>query len=272
MGFKDKVALVTGAARNVGKAIALRYAQAGAHVYLNDIQADTLAEITRDWTQEGLRVSTAVADISDIDAMQAVVDRIESEQGRLDILVNNALVRVKDGRDRGPFLTVPLDAWHEFISRNLDGIFLTTQLAARVMARKETGSIINISSNGAILSHRQTLAYDTMKGGLEAFTRCAAVDLAPWNIRVNTLRPIAVQEQAPPGSDEEARQREMGKMVPMGRICWPTDVAAAAMFLASDEAKFITGQDFNIDGGMLEQSRPPELDITPPVGPGDISF
>ena len=265
-----KVALVTGATRSVGKGIAYEFAQNGAHVLVNGRDRKTIDPIVLQWSKQGLSVEAAMGDISDAGTMQSLVENIAQRHGSLDILVNNAVVHLHKG-ERGPFLNVSAEGWREFMARNLDALFFTTQYAARVMAKQRCGSIINISSNGAIQAHRQRIAYDSFKGALEAFTRAVAVDLAPWNIRVNTVRPCAVWDQPPSGSEKEALDIRLGAMIPMGRIARPADVAWAAVFLASDRAEYITGQCLNVDGGMLEQSRPPELELEPVVGPDDLN-
>jgi NAD(P)-dependent dehydrogenase (short-subunit alcohol dehydrogenase family) len=266
-----KVALVTGATRSVGKGIACEFARHGAHVLVNGRNRQTIDPVVLQLSNQGLSVEAAAADISDACAMLSLVENIVKRHGSLDILVNNAVVHLNKG-ERGPFLGVSAEGWQEFMARNLDALFFTTQYAARTMAKQRRGSIINISSNGAVQAHRQRIAYDSYKGALEAFTRAVAVDLAPWNIRVNTVRPCAVWDQPPSGSEKEALEIRLGAMVPMGRIARPADVAWAAVFLASDKAEYITGQCLNVDGGMLEQSRPPELELEPVVGPGKLNL
>ncbi len=260
MKLEGKVALVTGAARNVGKGVSLGFLREGARVFMNDIDSDALNLLAEQWRKDGYQATPLPGDISDPATISAVVQGILDDYGRLDILVNNAVVHPGRG-ERGPFLTVTGIGWREFMARNLDALFILTQRAARAMAKRRCGSIISISSNGAVQAHRQRIAYDSLKGALEAFTRAIAVDLAPWGVRANAIRPIAVRETPPPGSDEEALTRRLGAMVPMGRIASPGDVAALAAFLASDDSEFITGQVINVDGGMLEQSRPPQLEL-----------
>lgn len=271
MILKGKVALVTGAARNVGRGIALRFAREGAHVVLNDIDADGIDRLVALCEKEKLSIGPALADCSEGDAMREVIDRAARERGSLDVLVNNAVIHAHKG-ERGVFLKVTAQGWREFTRRNLDALFFTTQHAARVMAKQRRGSIINISSNGAVQAHRQRIAYDTVKGAVEAFTRAAAVDLAPWGVRVNALRPCAISDEQPPGSEKEKLYRRLGEMIPMGRIARPADAAWAAVFLASDEAEFVTGEVINIDGGMLVQSRPPQMEIEPVPGPDDLDL
>jgi 3-oxoacyl-[acyl-carrier protein] reductase len=271
MILKGRVALVTGAARNVGKGVALRFAREGARVIANDVNAQALSEMVDSARRDGLDIVPAVADIADGEAVARMVADAVDRFGAVDVLVNNAVIHPNRG-ERGPFLTVPPEGWHDFLTRNLDALYLVTSAVARIMAKNRRGSIVNISSNGAILAHRRSIPYDTLKGALEAFTRALAVDLAPWQVRVNALRPIAVAEPAPPGSDADARHRRMSEMVPLGRIARPSDVAGACVYLASDDAAFVTGQVWNIDGGMLEQSRPPQLEIDPVVRPEDIDL
>jgi len=272
MLLKGKVALVTGAARNVGRGIALRLAREGAHVLLDDIESAALEGLAAQCRADGLSVHPVLADISNPTAVQSMFKQALKEFGGLDILVNNAVIHTPSKAERGPFLRVRAAAWNEFLSRNLDALFYTSQAAAKIMTRCRRGSIINISSNGAVQAHRQRLAYDTFKGALESFTRALAVDLAPWNVRVNALRPCAVADAPAPGTPAEVRDRRLGAMIPLGRIARPADVAWAVVFLAADDAAFITGQIFNIDGGMLEQSRPPELELEPVIKPEDLDL
>ncbi|HEX9926506.1 MAG TPA: SDR family oxidoreductase [Anaerolineae bacterium] len=271
MLLNDKVALVTGAAGNVGRGLVKGLARHGAHVIMNDINAEGLETLAAECRTQGWSVSPALADLCDGEAMQAVVDRAVADHGSLDILVNNAIIYPHKGEE-GPFLTITAAGWREFMSRNMDALFFTTHAATRVMARQRRGSILNMSSNGAILAHRQLIAYDALKGAVDAYTRALAVDLAPWQIRVNALRPVMITDPAPPGSEQEALLDRLGAQIPMGRVARPADAAWACVFLSADEAEFITGQIINIDGGMLEQSRPPELELKPAVGPDDIEL
>ena len=267
--LKGKIALVTGASKSVGRGIAYRLACEGAHVLINGRNAEIIDALILDWKQEGLSVEPAIADISNRFAMQQIIKKAALKHGSLDILVNNAVVHVEKG-ERGPFLKVTAEGWQEFMARNLDATFFNTQYTARIMAKQRCGSIINISSNGAVQAHRQRIAYDSFKGALESFTRAIAVDLAPWKVRANILRPCAVWDRPQPGTEKEILETRLGRMIPMGRIARPSDVGWAAVFLASDNAEFITGQCLNIDGGMLIQSRPPELELEPVASPDNM--
>lgn len=265
--LQGKVALVTGAARNVGKGTTECLARSGATVIMIDNAEAELIEAAEAFKQKGLEVEPMVGDLSDPDCIRDIFARIVRSRNRLDILVNNAVIHAGLG-ERGPLLSMKFEGWHTFMGRNMDALFLLTQQAAYIMCQNRSGSIINISSNGAAQAHRQRNAYDALKGALEAYTRAIAVDLAPWRVRVNTIRPCAISDATPA---EWPTQKRLGNMIPMGRVAHPHDVGWAAAYLSDDRSSFITGQVLNIDGGMLVQSRPPELELEPVVGPDELS-
>jgi 3-oxoacyl-[acyl-carrier protein] reductase len=152
-----------------------------------------------------------------------------------------------------------VDGWNAFLAANLEGLFRCTHTAATIMADQQIrGSIINISSVGAIRAHRYTIAYDTLKGAIDSFTRAVAVDLGPWGIRVNALRPGPIMTERRSNYAEPAPHPN--PHVPLGRFGYPADVAWAAVFLAADDAGFVTGQVFEVDGGLLAQARLPTDD------------
>ena len=213
-------------------------------------------EVVRSITDAGGSAMAAVADVSNGDQVNAMIDAIMAEHGRIDVVVNNAgLV--------SPMLHF-FDAdeawWRRIIDVNLTGHFLVTHPAARIMAKQGGGCIINMSSGGATRAHRAFTAYDATKGGIEAFTRALALDLGPYNIRVNALMPGSIDTS---GLDLDARKLR-GENVPLGRIGEPIDMTGAALFLASDDASYITGDVIKVDGGMLAQQRSATVDIKPP--------
>ena len=175
--------------------------------------------------------------------------------GLVDILVNNAALAspVAHLLDETP------ERWDEVIRSNLTSVFLCTRLvAAALVTAREPGAIVNISSFAAHRAHREMAAYDATKGGIEAFTRTAALDLAPYRIRVNAVAPGAIATGST-GADPEAMRRR-GAPIPLGRVGQPAEIAAAVVFLASDAASYITGQCLIVDGGMTAQLRPPQFD------------
>jgi 3-oxoacyl-[acyl-carrier protein] reductase len=198
----------------------------------------------------------AIADVSDGERVAAMFDSVTAEHGTVDVLVNNAgLV--------SPMLHF-FDAdeawWRKIVDVNLTGHFLCSHRAARIMAKAGGGCIINMSSGGATRAHRAFTAYDATKGGIEALTRAMALDLGPYGIRVNALMPGSIDTQ---GLDLEQRTLR-GENVPLGRIGEPHDMTGAALFLASDDASYITGDVIRVDGGMLAQQRSATVDIMPP--------
>ena len=256
MRLENKVAIVTGAAKGIGEAIALRYGQEGASVIAADINGDD-AQATADAIKaaggEALAVTVDIADEASVDAMFAATMK---KYGRVDVLVNNAglISPMKH------FLTVDKAWWDRIISVNLTGSFLCCKAAAHIMAKQGSGSIINMSSGGATKAHRAFVAYDATKGGMEAMTRALALDLGPYGIRINSLIPGSIDTT---GIDEEGRKLR-GTNVPLGRIGEPNDMTGAAVFLASDDSLYITGQRTVVDGGMLAQQRSATVDIMPP--------
>ncbi len=243
--LKGKSALVTGAGGGVGKGIALELARGGCDVAVNDIdQAGaeaTAAEIA------GLgRVAFAVrADVrvaAEVDAMFAEVLR---RFPRLDILVNNAGVQTFS-----PLLDLEESEWDRVIDTNLKGCFLCTQRAARHMKDQDGGRIINIGSGCNKVAFPRLVSYTASKGGIEMFTKVAAVELGPYKITVNCVAPGAIEV--------ERTRHEVGdfagtwsRETPLGRIGVPQDIGRAVAFLASDEADFITGQTVWVDGGLF---------------------
>jgi NAD(P)-dependent dehydrogenase (short-subunit alcohol dehydrogenase family) len=181
----------------------------------------------------------------------AAIDRF----GTLDVLVNNA-ANIYASRH---FLEGDEAWWDGVLGVNLKGAFLCSQRAAHLMARKGSGAIINMSSGGATKAHRGNVAYDASKGGIEAMTRAMALDLAPYGIRVNAIVPGLVRTYDL--TDEEARER--GTVVPLGRMGTAEDLAGPTVFLATEDARYITGACLVVDGGVLVQQRSVPVDIFP---------
>jgi 3-oxoacyl-[acyl-carrier protein] reductase len=252
------VVLVTGAAGGIGRAIAERFAAESSVVVVNDIDATAADLVVDSILAAGGRATVAIADVSDGEQVAAMFDSVTAEHGTVDVLVNNAgLV--------SPMLHF-FDAdeawWRKIVDVNLTGHFLCSHRAARIMAKAGGGCIINMSSGGATRAHRAFTAYDATKGGIEALTRAMALDLGPYGIRVNALMPGSIDTR---GLDLEQRTLR-GENVPLGRIGEPHDMTGAALFLASDDASYITGDVIRIDGGMLAQQRSATVDIMPPSG------
>lgn len=251
-----KVVVVTGAGKGIGQAIAERFGSVGSSVVVNDVDADSAEAVAAGIVDAGGSAMAAAADVSDSDAVAAMFDSVMETHGRVDVLVNNAgLV--------SPMLHF-FDAdeawWRRIIDVNLTGHFLCCHRAARIMAKQGGGSIINMSSGGATRAHRSFTAYDASKGGIEALTRAMALDLGPYGIRVNALMPGSIDTA---GLNTEERVYR-GVNIPSGRIGDPFDMTGPALFLASDDASYVTGDVIKVDGGMLAQQRSATVDIVHP--------
>ncbi|MEO7086212.1 MAG: SDR family NAD(P)-dependent oxidoreductase [Gemmatimonadaceae bacterium] len=251
--FAGQVVLVTGAGHGIGRAVAERFSAEGATVVVNDLDErranDVAAKLPHDRT---LAYAADVADKAQVDAM---FDAIVARFGTVDILVNNA-GNIHAARH---FFESTETSWDAMLGVNLKGAFLCSHRAAFDMARKGSGNIINMSSGGATKAHRGNVAYDASKGGIEAMTRAMALDLAPYGIRVNAVVPGLILTY----DLTEAQAIERGAVVPMARLGTPEDIAGPTVFLATDDARYITGSCLVVDGGVLVQQRSVPLDTFP---------
>jgi NAD(P)-dependent dehydrogenase (short-subunit alcohol dehydrogenase family) len=250
--FANQVAIVTGAGHGIGRAVAERFAAEGASVAVNDLNPDRAAEVAG---AIGPNALTVPADVSSKVAVDALFDAVLARFGRLDILVNNA-GNIYAARH---FLEGDEAWWDKVVDVNLKGSFLCAHRAAHHMVRQHSGVIINMSSGGATKAHRGNVAYDASKGGIEAMTRAMALDLAPYGVRVNAIVPGLIRTY---DLDEESAI-ERGKVVPLGRLGSPEDLAGPTVFLATDDARYITGACLVVDGGVLVQQRSPQVETFP---------
>jgi len=241
--LEGKVALITGASRGQGEAEARLFAAEGAKVLLCDIldePGEAVAQAIRD---SGHTARYRHLDVTDEAGWRAVVDFAVGEFGGLNILVNNAGI----GLRKPSMLETSRADWQRVLDVNLTGPFLGTRTAAPAIRDSGGGAIVNISSIAGYTGHFAT-AYSTAKWGLRGLTKSAAMEFAPWNIRVNAIMPGIVDTPIVAGSDDFKEAMEW--MTPLARIAGPEEIAAAVLFLASDEAGFITGIDMPVDGGF----------------------
>jgi NAD(P)-dependent dehydrogenase (short-subunit alcohol dehydrogenase family) len=254
--LSGRVAIVTGSSRGIGRGIADRLAAEGVRVVVNGRHSQTIEPVAEALRQSGAQALAVAADVGLTDDVDRLFDATLNAFGGVDILVNNAAWASPTAH----FLDMDVAHWDEVIRTNLRSIFLCSSHAARLMVdQRRTGSIISISSFAAARAHRQMAAYDATKGGLEAFTRAIAIDLAPFGVRANVVGPGAIHTEEYEPEGEEGRRRR-GQTVPLGRVGYPADIAGAVAFLASADASYITGQIVYVDGGMLAQLRSPQVD------------
>lgn len=240
MKLDKKIAFVTGAAQGMGAAIVRQFVEQGALVYAADINATAIEASVAEY---GGRALAVVCNVMDEASVQAAMQRIRDEAGRLDVLVNNAGTGSVDS-----FLDTPVEHWDRVLGVNLKGTFLCAREAARLMVDSETaGTIINFSSTAAV-SGEGPSHYVASKAGVMGLTRSLARELAPSRIRVNTIVPGPTDTPMMAGIPDEWMQ-SMIAAIPLGRLCQPVEVARVAVFLASDDASFITGQNITVNGG-----------------------
>jgi 3-oxoacyl-[acyl-carrier protein] reductase len=242
MDLSDKVAIVTGSARGIGREIALKLAEVGAAVAVSDIAgAEPVAEEIRKMKRQSLGVT---ADVSSAPDVANLVDEVISSLGRVDILVNNAGI----ARDQ-LLMRMTDDEWDTVLNVDLKSVFLCTRAVLRHMMKQRWGRIISISSIVGIVGNPGQANYASAKAGIIGFTRTMAREVGSRNITVNAIAPGFIDTQMTQQLGEEQRQALMNR-IPLGFLGTPRDVAEAVAFLASEEARYITSQVLGVDGGM----------------------
>lgn len=243
--LEGRTALVTGASRGIGAAIALRLADEGANVVVNYAgRADAAADVVRQIEGSGGQAVAMQADISDSAAASALVTATVDRFGSLDILVNNAGIT----RD-GLLVRMSDEDWNAVIDTNLSGAFYATRAAGKVMMKARSGSIINIASVVGLTGNAGQVNYSAAKAGLIGMTKTVARELASRSVRANAIAPGFIATEMTDALPEAVREGAQG-LIAMGKFGTTGDVAAAVAFLASDDASYITGQVIAVDGGM----------------------
>jgi len=242
--LEGKVALVTGGARNIGRAIACGLAAGGAAVMVSARTSRAEAEETAQGIRAaGGRAAVHLADVTDAHAVAAMVEAALARFGRLDFLVNNAAVRAET-----PFAAMPLEEWHRVLATVLDGAFLCTQACLPHLARGGVGAVVNIGGMTGHRGARGRAHVVAAKAGLAGMTRALAMDLAPQGITVNCVVPGTIETvRGLPGAPERPADRQA--LPPVGRRGEPCEVAAAVRFLCGPGARYITGQALHVNGG-----------------------
>ena len=243
--FENKVVIVTGSGRGIGKEIAVQFASCGATVILSDYKKDLLEEVERSFSEFGFKYRSLPCDVTDEASVKELMDISFSEFGRIDVLVNNAGIT----RDT-LLLRMNEEQWDSVIATNLKGVFLTTKAAVRYLLKQKFGRIINISSVVGLQGNAGQSNYAASKAGIIGFSKSVARELAVRNITVNVIAPGFI-DTSMTATLSDAIKENFINQIPMKRIGVAKDIASVALFLASPLAEYVTGQVINVDGGML---------------------
>ena len=245
MRLAGKVAAITGGALGIGRATALLFAAEGATVAVGDVHNPAADTVVEEITTRGGRAIAVGVDVGEASQVQAFVDRVVAEYGRLDVMFSNAGIA-----HSAPFLDHPEAQWHRVLRVNLTGVFLCGQIAARQMMKQGSGRIIATASINGFRGVENLVGYNVAKAGVIELTKTMAVELAQHGITVNAIAPAQIDTRLTQRFSDDARQRRTER-IPMGRFGDVDEVARAALFLASDDASYITGHTLAVDGGYL---------------------
>lgn len=244
--LQGKVVIITGARQGIGGSVALAMARAGADMVLVSRSISVDDPVVKTAEAEGRRVLAMQVDVSRRDQVQEMVDRTLAEFGKIDVLFNNAGISKP-----GMLWKISEEQWDEVINVNLKGTFNCLQAAARPMMDQKSGAIINVTSSAGLLGTVGQVNYTAAKGGVYALTKSAAKELARYGVTVNCIAPMAETEMTRTiATDPKFRDKYLER-IPLGRFAQPDEIGPAVVFLASDQAKYITGQTICIDGGMV---------------------
>ena len=249
MRLNNKTAIVTGARRGIGRAIALALAREGANVVVSDISQEDCRKVVDEIEELGRKGLALKCDVNSSDDVEDMVKRAVAEFGRIDILVNNAGILTFK-----PFLELTDEDWDKTLNVNLKGQFLCARAAGRVMIENKWGRIINIasiSSGGCGIAFPLIAHYTASKGGVMALTEALALELTPQGVNVNAICPGAIDTDMVKGVKEGGQLAQVLARIPKGRLGQPEEIASLAVFLASEESDYISGAAIVIDGGWL---------------------
>ncbi len=243
--LKDRVALVTGGARGIGRAVALELAAAGCTIAFNYHSSDEQAgSLVRSIRQMGTDAVAARADVSDFKAMQQFAGQVRQQFGRIDYLVNNAGIV----RDVSLLMMTEKD-WDEVVDTNLKGVFCCTKAVLFAMMKKKSGRILNITSISGLIGQKGQVNYAASKSGIIGFTKSLARELAPVGMTVNAVAAGYIDTDMT-GKISEKRRKSIQEMIPLGRFGTAGEIARICAFLLSEDARYITGQIIQVDGGL----------------------
>jgi 3-oxoacyl-[acyl-carrier protein] reductase len=251
MRLQNKVTVITGAGHGIGKAYARRFAEEGAHVVIADIDEKAGLSVAAALGEAGLSAWAHTADVRNYESVEGLVRETLGRFGRIDVLLNNAAIYVTEQLWKGLVEELPLDEWDRVLEVNLKGVFLCCRAVIPVMKRQKSGKIINIASGTFFNGTGNMPHYTTSKGGVVALTRVMARQLGPWGINVNCMTPGSTMSEEKV-TDEIRRRRESGiDRRAFSRIEFPEDITGTALFLASPDSDFMTGQLLVVEGGGI---------------------
>jgi 3-oxoacyl-[acyl-carrier protein] reductase len=249
MRLANKVAIITGAGHGIGKAYARKFAEEGAHVVIADIDATGGEAVAKALIDLNLSAWARQTDVRSFPSVEGLMRETEKKFGRIDVLMNNAAIYVTQKLWKGPVEELPLEEWDRVIEVNLKGVFLCCKAAIPVMKQQRSGKIINIASGTFFSGSGNMPHYTTAKGGVVALTRVMARQLGEWNINVNCMTPGSTLSEE--SVSEETLKRREGSVDKrcFKRIETPADIVGTALFLASSDSDFMTGQLLVVEGG-----------------------
>lgn len=243
--LKNQTAVVTGASRGIGRAIALKLADLGANVAFNyQSSSEHAATLEKELSAKGVKAKGTSVDIKNFDQVKQWIEATKTEFGSLDILVNNAGII----RDKALMMMSPED-WQQVIDTNLTGVFNATRSCIVTFMKQKKGQIVNISSVSGVIGLPRQINYSASKGGINAFTKALAKEVASYGIRVNAVAPGFIETEILSGFNDE-QKKKITEMIPLGRIGAVADVAGVVEYLLSDHAAYVTGQIIVVDGGL----------------------
>lgn len=245
MRFGDKVAIITGSSRGMGKATALALAREGAKVVAVDIDSAGGEDVVQEIDSLGGEAIFVRADVSKRANVEKMVQATLDRFGKIDILVNNAGIH-----DGASFTEESEEMWQRLFRVNVMGTVLPSQVVVPEMMKRKKGKIVNISSKAAVVGEPYHAAYSASKGAILALTRCLAIELAPYKITVNAVCPGPTYTDMLLGATDAAQREDLTVEAPLGRLGQPEDIAGAVLYLASEESDWCTGQALSVDGGM----------------------
>ncbi|WP_338448109.1 3-oxoacyl-ACP reductase family protein [Niallia oryzisoli] len=248
MKLKEKVAIITGAGQGIGREYARRLAKEGAHVIVADLNMDKAIQVANEIKELNLKASAIQVDVSNEQSTIDMAKQIEKQYGKIDILINNAAI----------FSTIKMKKmeeisggeWDSVLDVNLKGIFLCCKAVVPIMKKQNYGRIINISSAAVYLGRPDYIHYVASKAGVLGFTGALSREIGEFNITVNSITPGPTYTEIPRETVSEIQKKELLKIQSIKKLQEPSDLSGVVVFLCTDDASFITGQTFNVDGGM----------------------